>query len=67
MMQNSEICFVERRSNERGRDRFVRNVLIAIGNSGDAKLRSNAEALTEDPSPLVAAAAMRALDKLSED
>jgi epoxyqueuosine reductase len=50
-----------------GRERFVRNVLIAIGNSGDATLRSSAEALLEDPSPLVAAAAMRAVAKLSED
>ncbi len=40
-----------------GRDRFVRNVLIAIGNSGDKKLLPRARALTGDASPLVAAAA----------
>lgn len=49
-----------------GRDRFVRNVLIAIGNSGDADLSPSAEALLNDPSPLVAAAALRAVDKLSK-
>lgn len=50
-----------------GRDRFVRNVLIAIGNSGDTALRASAEALLEDSSPFVVAAATRAIDKLSED
>jgi epoxyqueuosine reductase len=50
-----------------GRDRFIRNVLIAIGNSGDATLRPSAEALIEDLSPLVSGAAVRAVDKLSED
>lgn len=37
-----------------GRDRFVRNVLIAIGNSGDNALLPTATALLTDPSPLVA-------------
>ena len=32
-----------------GRDRFVRNVLYAIGNSGDAALRAVAQALMDDP------------------
>ncbi len=49
-----------------GRDRFVRNVLIAIGNSENTDLRPSAEALLNDPSPLVAAAATRAVAKLSE-
>lgn len=49
-----------------GRDRFVRNVLIAIGNSKSLALKASAEALLNDPSPLVAAAASRAVDKLSE-
>lgn len=49
-----------------GRDRFVRNVLIAIGNSNDLSLKSSAEALIDDPSPLVAAAASRAITKLSK-
>lgn len=48
-----------------GRDRFVRNVLIAIGNSGDTSLKSAAARLTDDPSPLVANAARRAVARLS--
>jgi epoxyqueuosine reductase len=47
-----------------GRDRFVRNVLIAIGNSGDASLASEAERLLDDVSPLVRGAAVWALSKL---
>ncbi len=40
-----------------GRNRFVRNVLYAIGNSGSARLRSVAQGLTDDPDPTVADAA----------
>lgn len=47
-----------------GRDRFVRNVLIAIGNSGDAGLRESARALLEDASPLVRAMAIWASSQL---
>jgi epoxyqueuosine reductase len=47
-----------------GRDRFVRNVLIAIGNSGDAKLAREAERLVADASPLVRGAAVWALAQL---
>jgi epoxyqueuosine reductase len=47
-----------------GRDRFVRNVLIAIGNSGDAALASEAERLLDDASPLVRGAAVWALGRL---
>jgi epoxyqueuosine reductase len=47
-----------------GRDRFVRNVLIAIGNSGDVALAAEAERLLDDPSPLVRAMAVWALAKL---
>jgi epoxyqueuosine reductase len=47
-----------------GRDRFVRNVLIAIGNSGDPELAAVAEARLEDASPLVRAMAVWALSKL---
>jgi epoxyqueuosine reductase len=47
-----------------GRDRFVRNVLIAIGNSGDAALAPEAECLLDDPSPLVRGAAVWALGRL---
>jgi epoxyqueuosine reductase len=48
-----------------GRDRFVRNVLIAIGNAGDAKLARNVEELLCDPSPLVRAMAVWALHRLA--
>jgi epoxyqueuosine reductase len=47
-----------------GRDRFVRNVLIAIGNSGDAKLAAIAGALLSDASALVRAMAVWALSQL---
>ena len=47
-----------------GRVRFVRNVLIAIGNSGNAALASEAERLLDDPSPLVRGAAIWALGRL---
>ena len=47
-----------------GRDRFVRNVLIAIGNSGDAALAREAERLLTDASPLVRGAAVWALSRL---
>lgn len=47
-----------------GRDRFIRNVLIAAGNSGDASLAPNAERLLGDPSPLVRAMAVWALSRL---
>jgi epoxyqueuosine reductase len=47
-----------------GRDRFVRNVLIAIGNSGDAALAREAEILLADASPLVRGAAVWALSQL---
>ena len=47
-----------------GRDRFVRNVLIAIGNSGDASLAGEAERLLDDASPLVRGAAVWALARL---
>jgi epoxyqueuosine reductase len=47
-----------------GRDRFVRNVLIAIGNSGDVSLTVEAERLLDDASPLVRGAAVWALSRL---
>jgi epoxyqueuosine reductase len=47
-----------------GRDRFVRNVLYAIGNSGDASLRPSAAALLNDPSDVVRDAAEWALKEL---
>ena len=48
-----------------GRDRFVRNVLMAIGNSTDASLRGAAEALRADPDPVVAEAAAWAAARLA--
>ena len=48
-----------------GRNRFVRNVLIAIGNSGDCALRPAAERLCCDPDPVVAEAAEWAVARLS--
>lgn len=50
-----------------GRDRFVRNVLIAAGNSGDAALAVPVRALLADPSPLVRGAAIWALARLVAD
>ena len=47
-----------------GRDRFVRNVLISIANSGDETLRGAAEALLDDPSELVRNTAVWALSQL---
>ena len=48
-----------------GRDRFLRNVLIAAGNSGDVSLVPNVEALLGDESPLVRAMAVWALLRLA--
>ncbi|MEM1004945.1 MAG: tRNA epoxyqueuosine(34) reductase QueG [Pseudomonadota bacterium] len=48
-----------------GRDRFVRNVLYAIGNSGTPSLRPLAQTLTDDPDPVVAGAARWAVKRLS--
>ncbi len=48
-----------------GRNRFVRNCLIAAGNSGDAALTATVTALTADPDETVAEAARWALDELS--
>jgi epoxyqueuosine reductase len=47
-----------------GRDRFIRNVLNAIGNSGDMTLVPEAERLLDDASPLVRGAAVWALSRL---
>ena len=48
-----------------GRNRFVRNVLYAIGNSGQPGLAATARPLTADPDPTVAEAASWALDRLA--
>ena len=47
-----------------GRDRFIRNVLIAIGNSGDVALIDDAQRLLGDVSPTVRGAAVWALSRL---
>ena len=47
-----------------GRDRFVRNVLVAIGNSGDPSLEPVARELTGDADPVVAEAAAWAAGRL---
>ena len=52
-----------------GRDRFVRNVMIAIGNSGnsaDKTLRASAQRGLDDPSPLVREAAAWAITRLKQ-
>jgi epoxyqueuosine reductase len=48
-----------------GRNRFLRNVLIAAGNSGDASLAALVEARLEDTSSLVRAMAVWALARLA--
>ncbi len=48
-----------------GRDRFVRNVLYAIGNSGLPELRPIAARLVDDPDPTVADAARWAVKQLA--
>jgi epoxyqueuosine reductase len=50
-----------------GRDRFVRNVLIAIGNAppSDPQLIAAAHCCLDDPSPLVRASAVWALSRLA--
>lgn len=50
-----------------GRDRFLRNVLIAAGNSDDMTLVSRVETLLDDESPLVRAMAVWALARLSPE
>ncbi|WP_170786060.1 tRNA epoxyqueuosine(34) reductase QueG [Ruegeria lacuscaerulensis] len=47
-----------------GRDRFVRNVLYAIGNSGLPALKPVAQGLVDDPDPAVADAARWAVQQL---
>ncbi|TVP69206.1 MAG: tRNA epoxyqueuosine(34) reductase QueG [Rhodobacteraceae bacterium] len=49
-----------------GRNRFIRNVLYAIGNSGDARLLAPAQRLCNDPDPAVADAARWATARLRD-
>ena len=50
-----------------GRDRFVRNVLYAIGNSANPALADSARSLTSDPDATVAEAARWAVAQLTKD
>jgi len=50
-----------------GRNRFVRNVLVAAGNSGDASLITTITPLLQDFSPLVAEMAGWALSEITGD
>ena len=50
-----------------GRDRFIRNVLIAIGNSGDPSFAEEAERLLADASALVRGAAVWALARIARE
>jgi epoxyqueuosine reductase len=50
-----------------GRDRFVRNVLIAIGNSGARRLLPAAAARLDDAAALVRAMAVWAVRRLADD
>jgi epoxyqueuosine reductase len=47
-----------------GRDRFIRNVLIAAGNSGEGSLIGRCRGLAGDPSPDVRGMAVWALARL---
>ncbi len=49
-----------------GRDRFIRNCLIAAGNSGDSTLQNRCHILLGDPSSLVRGAAVWALSQLMD-
>ena len=63
-MRRSARCSPRSPVKRTGRDRFVRNVLIAIGNSGDPALAAAAQARLDDASPLVRGAAVWALGRL---
>ncbi|ANL32463.1 tRNA epoxyqueuosine(34) reductase QueG [Rhizobium phaseoli] len=49
-----------------GRDRFIRNVLVAAGNSGETALIVQCRALAGDPAPAVRGMAVWALSRLME-
>lgn len=48
-----------------GRDRFIRNVCVALGNSGDAAMRPVLERLSRDAAEVVRAQAAQALQRLA--
>jgi len=47
-----------------GRNRFIRNVIIAIGNSGQDQYVKDLEVLLDDPSPIIRLAAVWALGQI---
>ena len=63
-MPPSAACSPAPRSSAPGANRFVRNVLIAIGNSADPALADAARARLDDDSCLVRGAAAWALGRL---
>jgi epoxyqueuosine reductase len=65
--QNFRRLFAKSPVKRIGRDRFVRNVLIAIGNSDAPALAVEAERLLDDESALVRGAAVWALSRLLPD
>jgi epoxyqueuosine reductase len=50
-----------------GHARFLRNVLIAVGNSADPSLLPAAEARLRDPEPLIRGAAVWAVRRLATE
>ena len=50
-----------------GRDRFIRNVAIALGNAGEREAIAVLERLLDDPSALVRGAAVWAIGALDPD
>ncbi|MEH6474278.1 MAG: tRNA epoxyqueuosine(34) reductase QueG, partial [Sneathiella sp.] len=50
-----------------GRNRFIRNVLIALGNTKDSTHMDKVEALLEDPSEIVRVAAVWALGQMGQN
>jgi epoxyqueuosine reductase len=48
-----------------GRESFIRNCLIAAGNSGDKNLHGAVQTLSHDPSPIISEAAQWALRELA--
>lgn len=50
-----------------GRERFLRNVLVALGNSGDTDATGDILPLLDDPSPVLRASAVWALRQLMDE
>jgi epoxyqueuosine reductase len=49
-----------------GRDRMIRNCLVAAGNSGSGALALSVEPHLSDPDPVIAEAATWAMDRLQD-